>query len=132
MTSNWTHVAATARLDCLIRLSQPVDATAIFGKECLFDDDVEIWRDATENSDSYLPMGSEGSLQMSVWNNPDKSHIASTTVSIFGDLRDHDDPDEIVEWFKAKLKDQWVRQAVITVENEMNGTVSWTYVSEEN
>lgn len=53
--------------------------------------------------------------------------MASTCVNIFGDLRDHESPDKIVNWFKAKLEGQFVRQAVITVENEKNGTVTWTY-----
>lgn len=74
-------------------------------------------------------MGSEGSLQKSVWINPNDSHVARYTVSIFGDLRDCDSVDEIIEWFKNKCKalDGRVRQATITVNNECYGTKSYTY-----
>ena len=72
-------------------------------------------------------MGSEGSLQISVWDNPDKNCANAYTVSIFGDLRDHDNPQEIINWFKSKINNLWIRQAVITVSNEWNGTFTWTY-----
>lgn len=125
--SNWTHVAAIVRIDGLVGLTGPIDVIGIFGKECLFESDADTWKDAYRNPDRYLPMGSEGSLQMSIWENSDTSSLAAVTVSIFGDLRDHDDPQQIVDWFKRKVKGQLVRQAVITVENEKNGTVTWTY-----
>lgn len=55
---------------------------------------------------------------MTVWTNPDKQALSAYTVSIFGDLRDDDDPDAIVEWFKYKCRKLDVRQACITVNNE--------------
>lgn len=125
--SNWTHVAAVVRIDGIELLGNRPDPYKIFGKECLWDDICEVWEDADNYPEDYLPMGSEGSLQMSIWENPDKESLASTTVTIFGDLRDHDDPQEIVDWFKEKLKRVCVRQATITVKNERNGTVNWTY-----
>lgn len=128
--SNWTHVAAVVRIDELVGLSEPTDASAIFGKECLFESSSDVWQDARINPDKYLPMGSEGSLQMSVWNNPDKSCLAATTISIFGDLRDHESPEEIVEWFKNKIRGQFIRQAVITAQNERKGSVTWTFSQE--
>ena len=88
---------------------------------------MDKWREQEEHPERYLPMGSEGTLKMMVWTSPDPSDMARYTVSIFGDLRDHDSPQEIVDWFKDKIKDLWIRQATITVENECNGTVNWTY-----
>lgn len=75
-------------------------------------------------------MGSEGSLKMSVWVNPDKNSMAAYTVSIFGDLRGHDDPQGIVDWFEAKCGMVWVRNAVLVVRNEISGTITWTYGGE--
>ena len=128
--SNWTHVAGIIRIDGLVYFGEP-DFDEIIGKECLWESPEAVWKDAKDHPEKYLPMGSEGSLQKSVWVNPDKSCLASYTVSVFGDLRDHNNADAIVEWFKGKCKSMWVRNAVITVENELYGTKTYTYVYEE-
>lgn len=129
--SNWTHVAGVVRVDSFRFIDSELNFDEIFGKEDLFESPEEVWEDATENPDGYLPMGSEGSLHKSIWVNPDKSQFCSYTVTIFGDLRDHHDPDEIIEWFKKKCKPLYIRNAVITVSNERNGTKTYTYTYEE-
>lgn len=130
--SNWSHVAGTVRIDNIEFLNGNLNFFNIFGKECLWNSDKLTWDDAANNPDKYLPMGSEGSLQLSIWENPDKECSASYTVSIFGDLRDHHNPQEIIDWFRNKIKDLWVRQAVITVDNEWNGTLTWVYDVRDN
>ena len=132
--SNWTHAAGIIRID-FIRFEEFSkeeylnDLHDIFGKEVTFESSSELWNEAYEHPERFLPLGSEGSLEMDVWVNPNKSSIAALTVSIFGDLRDHDSPDEIVEWFNDKCEnsDLMIRNAVITVRNEYNGTRTWTY-----
>jgi hypothetical protein len=127
--SNWTHVAGIIRVD-RIRVdddAEELDFDEILGKECLSDSSRKVWDDALKNPDKYMPMGSEGSLQKSVWVNPNKGHVDSYTVSIFGDLRDHDNISEIIDWFIEKCNLLWVRSAVITVENEWYGTKTYTY-----
>ena len=99
--SNWTHVAGIIRIDDLGRCL----GTSYLNFERLIN----------------LPCGSEGALKMQVWENPDKSSLAGYTVSVFGDLRDHDSADEIVEWFKEICAIFVVRQAAITVQNEQFG-----------
>ena len=111
--SNWTHVAGIIRIDDFNRCTG--------GKPLNFEALID------------LPWGSEGFLNMEVWENPDKSSMAGYTVSIFGDLRDHDSADEIIDWFKetcAKFIE--VRQAVITVRNERFGVKNFfcDYVKE--
>ena len=130
--SNWTHVAGVIRVDYMKWDDIPeLDFDELLGKECLWEADEETWVDADNNPNKYLPMGSEGSLQKSVWIDPDKSNIPRYTVSIFGDLRDHDSCDEIIEWFKNKCKlIGSVRQATITVDNGYYGTKSYTYEQE--
>jgi len=125
--SNWSHVSAIIRIDDF-RLDESVpDFEKLFGKTMTFEDLLET-DDFSE--EDYLPMGSEGSLRMSVHVNEDMSCIASYDVSIFGDLRDHDDPDELIEWFKGICRlaeDNFVgvRGACIAVENEINGLRTW-------
>lgn len=125
--SNWTHVAGIIRVDGAV-----IDFDEIIGKECLWESPKEVWDDARENPDKYLPMGSEGSLHKSIWINPNGNSLASYTISIFGDLRDHDSTSEIIEWFKEKCKLFWVRNAVITVRNEYYGTETYTYGESED
>lgn len=131
--SNWTHVAGVIRVNYMKWDDIPeLDFDELLGKECLWDSGYEVFEDADKHPELYLPMGSEGSLQKSVWINPNKSSIPRYTVSIFGDLRDHDSCDEIIEWFKNKCKlIHSVRQATITVDNEYYGTKSYTYLEEE-
>ena len=131
--SNWTHVAGIIRMDS-VRFNESYTDDyfdKLIGKECLFGSPSNVWDDAEKNPDDYLPMGSEGSLRKSVWINPDPSIIAAYTISIFGDLRDHDSTDEIIDWFKNKCSKISVRQAIITVLNERNGEKTWTYTEED-
>lgn len=128
--STWTHVAATVRIDDF-RFSdnQTIpDWDEIFGKECLFKSPREVWDDCYEHPEKYLPCGSEGTLQKTAWINPDSHMIAAYTVTIFGDLRDYDSPDKIIEWFKEKVDPGkiGIRQAVITATNGYE-TKTWAY-----
>ena len=126
--SNWTHVAGIIRVDDLrLEKDTDLDFDELIGKECLWESPEEVWEDMDKNPDKYLPMGSEGSLQKSVWINPDRECIATYTISIFGDLRDHHSTSEIIDWFKKICSQLWVRNAVITVNNEWNGTETFTY-----
>lgn len=126
--SNWTHVAGIIRIDAFRHSDYDPDFDKLIGKECLWESPGSVWDDAENNPDKYLPMGSEGSLQKSVWVNPNDSCMAAYTVSIFGDLRDHDSTKEIIDWFKKICKKVWVRNAVITVTNEWYGTETWNYI----
>lgn len=129
--SNWTHVAGIIRVDGMDmdkRAEEVFDR--VIGKECLYDSPSEVWEDARANPDKYLPMGSEGSLRKTICEDLNKNYLDSYTISIFGDLRDHDSTTDIVEWFKAKCEEFWVRNAVITVQNEMYGTETYTYEEE--
>lgn len=130
--SNWTHVAGIIRVDGLrIGAGTEPDWDSIIGKELRYRDGFEKWKEAEDHPDRFMPLGSEGSLTKSVWVNPNKSHFAAYTVSIFGDLRDHYDPDIIVEWFKDKCSKMHVRQAAITVKNEWNGMKTWSIDDED-
>ena len=114
--SQWTHVAAIFRLDSFGKISEESIYKA-FGKEVTCDD----LYDYDESDDTKtLPMGSEGTLEMSIWHNSDEGCMASTTVSVFGDLRDYGgtDIDKLKEWFNDCCKQFMVRQAVMHVIDE--------------
>lgn len=126
--SNWTHVAAIFRIDSFFHT---LNCTEIFGKELYYSDPLDKWDEAEAHPERFLPLGSEGSLHISVWKNPNESSIATYAVSVFGDLRDHDSIDEIIQWFDEKCKLVNIRQAVITVDNELNGVQTKTYEYED-
>ncbi|MBO7734487.1 MAG: hypothetical protein J6S67_18120 [Methanobrevibacter sp.] len=129
--SIWTHVAGVVRIDAIRFDPNDIpDFDTIFGREWTFDDmwdDEPAYTDSIENPDAFMPCGSEGSLEKSVWVNPDRNSMSAYTITIFGDLRDYDDPDAIVSWFKDCCKDVWVRQAIITVETEGKKPIIYNY-----
>lgn len=124
--SVWTHVAGIVRVDGIVCFSE-IDFDKVFGKECSWGSDKDTWNDADLNPDDYMPMGSEGSLEKSVWINPDTYCMARYTVSIFGDLRDYDDSKAIIEWFENSCDKVTVRQAVLTIEVEGQEPIVYRY-----
>ena len=135
--SKWLHVAGVLRVDDLRILQEDINFEEVIGKTLTFDD---IWEGTPMYSEfkadpsKFLPLGSEGSLQMSVWKNPDMHTTAAYTVSIFGDLRDCTDCNAIITWFQdiVTSKNLLIRQAVITVENETDPAVTWTAFVEKD
>lgn len=122
--SQWTHVNASFRLNSLEKISDE-RIVEIFGKSVGYHDMYGIEYDEdyeVKDKEKYLPIGSEGSLEMSIWHNPDTSCIASTTVSVFGDLRDYGSFDEIEEWFIKCCTSFNIRQAICQVSVEGCGT----------
>lgn len=129
--SNWTHVAAVFRVDHITFLAPELDFDGIFGRECLFHSSQELWDEAYEHPERFLPMGSEGSLRKLVYINDNDSSTARYTVTVMGDLRDHDSFEDIIEWFNKTCEKLWIRQAVVTVDNEWYGSKTVTYHEKE-
>lgn len=137
--SSWVQVLAT--FDC--RTSDPSDA---FGKECvvrlpdrdLFEDDDEFYKamdDALdgyrkelekyrESPESYLPMGSEGTLEMVECRKP--WHDAGERfVTVYGGLRDRDSGNfqDIKEWFDRSCGRCDVHDAICWMSDGTNSKV---------
>lgn len=131
--SVWTHVAGIIRFDGFRIDDVKLDWDKIVGKELNWGDPYEIWADRDKNPKTFMPCGSEGSLNKVIWENPDKSSLASYTVSVFGDLRDYDDLTEIKKWFAEVCRKLWVRNAVITAECELGSrlTAHWDTAKEK-
>ena len=131
--SVWTHVNASFRLDSFGSIDDS-EIIKTFGKavdyehfdEIEYDENLEV-----KDKDQYLPMGSEGTLCMNIWHNPDKHCIASTIVNVFGDLRDFDSIEEIKNWFNKCCSRFWVRQAVCQVDCPPEQKV-FTYKEDED
>lgn len=124
--SQWTHVASCFRIDSFGEISDE-QIYNVFGK-FVSDDD---WDDAEENPSEYLPCGSEGSLNISIWHNPSKHSIASTTVMAFGDLRDYNDVEALEEWFNKVCSGFMIRQAVMEIDVEFKGKYTLNYKEKE-
>lgn len=134
--SCWNHVAGVIRID-----GWPAEEGSdvysdefwdkLIGKEVRYGRG--MWDEYDKDSFAFMPVGSEGSLQKTVWINPDKSSLASYTVTIFGDLRDYQDCHSIIEWFSGlceKIENTetlCVRDAVVVSNNEWHGIETWSF-----
>lgn len=113
--SIWTHVNCCIRYD---RIEGVMDYPPIESKigntyDPYSNDEVVDNR----LSNFLMPFGSEGSLNFSVWKNPHKNSFPTYTVSIFGDLRDYDNVDELINYFKKITVDsgEMIRNAVMEI-----------------
>lgn len=104
--SIWTHVAGVIRYDAVCALGE---THPDLGNTCTFGDDEAAWDKCN------VPCGSEGSLVISKWTNPSDTSLAAYTVSIFGDLRDYDDDQEIINYFNRINNSMVTRQAIFTI-----------------
>jgi len=123
--STWTHIAATIRYDAL-RIPGMPSMKPDLGKTCSFDSTESEW-DACN-----VPCGSEGSLQHSLWVNPNVTHMAAYVVTIWGDLRDYQDVEEVIDYLKRITgKKMLVRGGVAQIEVSYAGTVVLHYEDEK-
>lgn len=119
--SQWTHVNGSFRIDGLGYTSD-ADIYKVFGEEVGYHDTSFA---GCGSSGKTLPCGSEGSLNMSIWRNPDSRCLASFTVNVFGDLRDYGggDIDSLVSWFDEICNKMWIRQAVLEINDEYSDDI---------
>ncbi len=115
-----THVVGVIRIDGITGLTPAPQ----FGYTCTLYSDPADWDKCN------VPRGSEGSLQYSVWENPQATHASKYTVSVFGDLRDYDSVDEIVAYFNRISEGQIIRQGMFSVEVEGRETKNFIYSEE--
>jgi len=114
--STWTHVAATIRFDA-IRLPGMPNQRPDLGNTCDFDSPSSDWEACN------VPRGSEGSLQVHLWENPHRNHVAAYTAMIWGDLRDYSSVDEVIEYLNRITADRMVRQGVAEIAVEYRDPV---------
>lgn len=115
--SIWTHVVGVIRFDGIEGLMPKPD----LGLTASYDDDEEAWDKCN------VPCGSEGSISHSLSTNPRDSSVARYVANIFGDLRDYEDTNEVIEYFNRIVEGQMVRQGMFSVSVEYGDTRSFFY-----
>jgi len=120
--SQWTHVAGIVRFDGLFNMGMPEPD---LGFTCRFDSKEVDWDKCN------VPCGSEGSLDCKMWKNPDNGDLAARTAYIFGDLRDYDNADEIIEYFNRIVEGQIIRDACYVINVEYQPIRTFTYIENE-
>lgn len=123
--SQWTHVNSSFRLDSMEEIDDD-KIYDVFGRHVGYDDLFDF-----DGEYKTTPMGSEGSLEINIYHNPEKDHLASTQVSVFGDLRDfggEEDIQELKQWFDECCSKFIIRQAIIQIhDGRENGEIVYTY-----
>lgn len=123
--SHWTHVCGCVRIDSIFHEDVNARIEEVFGKILCYDDLYEEWKLQESNPELYTPTGSEGGIKYFVWENPEECHMASHTVSIWGDLRDYTSVEEIAEWFNKIVYNSGfcIRDAVLSIDEGYKKTV---------
>jgi hypothetical protein len=113
--SRWTHVAGVIRVDSIPGVIPDPEFSKIFKT-------FNYHNAETMRNSCNVPYGSEGSLQVSVYTNPATVGVPRFIVTIWGDLRDFGDDNDMVlmkKWWKKTLKQfPMIRQAVLKVDDE--------------
>ena len=121
--SQWTHINASIRFDTLMGMGEPTREE--LGEPCYFEN--------MEKCGDKLPYGSEGSLDYRIIQRTDcENCMASHAVVFFGDLRDYDDVEEIMEYFNNITKDKIIRSGIIEIEVESNRVWIYRFSDETN
>lgn len=116
--SQWTHVNGSIRIDAIRISGFPELDKSIFGKQSQWEDDFES---------KNIPTGSEGSLTWLLWENPSKSSMAAYTLNIFGDLRDYDDEQGILDYLNQITKDQIIRGGICEIDIEYKEKIVYQF-----
>ncbi|MCP3681274.1 MAG: hypothetical protein GY861_01160 [bacterium] len=119
--SQWTHVNGSIRIDALRIIGMPQPNLKELFKTASFEDDSAVWDNCN------VPIGSEGSIAVSIWENPSDSAVTAYTVGIFGDLRDYEDEEEIVKWFTDIIENKglMIRDAIISIKIEYKDNTAY-------
>jgi len=119
--SQWTHVCGCIRVDAIKGLTSKIDFKKILGNIIEYETDGE-WS-------TKLPLGSEGSIKYDIWTNSDMGEMYAYTISIFGDLRNYENKEEIKEWFKNVCLNSglMIRDAVLSIQVEYKSKIILWY-----
>ena len=114
--SQWTHVNASIRFDGILDSRLPTEEQ--LGEIIQFED---------EDYNTILPCGSEGSIEYAIYRNPRGSSLAAMVVTWWGDLRDYNDVDEIMNYFNKIIVGRSIRSGIIEIDVEYGFTYVYKY-----
>lgn len=98
--SNWTHVAGTIRVDGHPWTEEQFKK--VFGEpfESHHWDTTGLEKELAEHPERFMPTSSEGSpIEITRWSNDDPCCMEMYTFTLFADLRDYEDTQEITDYF---------------------------------
>lgn len=107
----------------------------VFGKECLWGTTDEVWQDANDHPEKYLPRGSEGSLKMEsrlMTRARNSKYPYRYRIRIYGSLRDFTSWERIYFWITMSYKNlshikNIQTKIELTAECDCMGTYTWSH-----
>ena len=118
--SQWSHVNACIRFDSFLRQGTPTEKE--LGKMCRWEDEsTSHWENAE------LPCGSEGSIEYTILSSGGENSLAANVVAFYGDLRDYENKQEIIDYFERITKDKMIRSGVLEISIEFQETFIFMY-----
>jgi hypothetical protein len=101
--SIWTHVVGAIRIDAMAFRCRPSvkDIEKILGSALI----------KGQGEKPRLPLGSEGSLAYSIHVYNKEANMPWAVLTVWGDLRDYDNTQEIRKWWRTTLCDLNTRNA---------------------
>lgn len=132
MASVWTHVNASIRIDAYRSTLGEHSPLNDLDKVVTYRDIMQAHKQKRELPKTKLPMGSEGSLNYILYQDTDLSVTSAYVLVIFGDLRDYNNTQEIIDYINTISKNWIIRSGLIEVTVSDRGTSIWAYDDNEN
>ena len=132
--SQWTHVCGCIRIDSLNHKTMKDLIRNAMGETLYYSSSMLKWEEAEEHPERYTPMGSEGGIEYDIWENPNHNHLDAYVVTIWGDLRDYNDVQEIADWFNKIIYNSnfLIRDAVLSIDVEFQDKTVLLYKYKAN
>ena len=126
--SVWTHVNCSIRIDA-VRINDSGKSKITELKKKL--GKIIEWEDLSTVPDNPIPNGTEGSLRYQIIKNTDRASLAAYLIIIWGDLRDYNDHNEVLQYFKSVIEGEMIRSLVFEIDVEGSSKIHGYYDDEK-
>ena len=119
--SIWTHVTGVIRIETSKTLTD-ADIENLLGKRLPYKASQSLKGEYKNNPENFMP----ARLNFCIHNHHTKYELNSCIVSVFGDIDDYVHEENILAWFRERLKKSklTIRQACITITGLYN--ITWS------